>query len=183
VPLDAHEEDQFRRITAQLRDDDPSFGRTGWRPQLGSASGGTVVAVLGLIGGLALLPTALALGFLPLGAVGYLVAALAATRLAETHPWPFRRAPEATDEGAEDPGPARRSSALARGLLAATGVAVVALAIVAPGPTSASDPDGAAATEISSPTPEVGPSEASAAEQTPPAGRRSPQRVATTASP
>jgi hypothetical protein len=183
VPLDAHEEDQFRRITAQLRDEDPSFGRAGWRPPTWATSGSTV-AVLGLIGGLALLPTALATGFLPLGAVGYLVAALAATRLAEAHPWRTRHRAGTTDEAADGaadgPSAAWRSSALARGLLAATGVAVVALAIVAPGPTSAPDPDGTAATEVRSPAAEASPSDASATEQAPPAGRRSPQRVATT---
>jgi hypothetical protein len=193
VPLDAHEEDQFRRITAQLRDEDPSFGRRRWRPPSWSptwgASGRTVVAVVGLVVGLALLPTALAIGVLPLGAVGYLVAALAATRPAEAHPWPARRRARATDDAAdgETDGapdtpslPAWRSSALARGVLAATGVAVVALAIVSAGPTSAPEPDGAAPTDLTSPAAELSPAEASAAEQAPPAGRRGFQRVATT---
>jgi hypothetical protein len=188
VPLDAHEEDQFRRITAQLRDEDPSFGRTRWRPPTWSptwgASGRTVVAVVGLVGGLALLPTALAIGVLPLGAAGYLVAALAATRLAEAHPWPARRRARATDDAPDGdrdtPSPAWRSSALARGVLAATGVAVVALAIVSAGPTPAPDPDGAAPTDLTSPAAELSPAEASAAEQAPPAGRRGVQRVATT---
>jgi hypothetical protein len=185
VPLDAHEEDQFRRITAQLRDDDPSFGSRGWRPSTGRGSSSTVVTVLALVGGLASLPTALTIGFLPLGVAGYLVAALAATRLAELHPWRARRrtgAGEVATDGADDHGPSRswRSNPWARGLLAATGVAVVALAIVAPGPTSAPDPEEAAATELSSPTAGTSPSEASAAEQAPPAGRRSLQRAATT---
>jgi hypothetical protein len=183
VPLDAHEEAQFRRITAQLRDEDPSFGRRRWRPSTWATSGSTAVTALGLVGGLALLPTALAVGFLPLGVAGYLVAAVAATRLAEAHPWRARRREGATEEAADGaaagPSPAWRSSALARGLLAATGVAVVALAIVAPGPTSAPDPDESPAIELRSRTPDASPSEASAAEQATPAGRRTPQGVAT----
>jgi hypothetical protein len=184
VPLDANEEEQFRRITAQLRDGDPRFGRTGWRPSGWSAAGSTVVNVLGLLGGLALLPIALATGWLPLGAVGYLVAVLAAVRLAEAHPWRARRRTEdadGTDAGsAGHPSAAWRSTGLARGLLAATGVAVVALAMAAPGPRVAADPDGSHASEVSSPAAEASATEASAAEQTPPAARRSPQRVATT---
>jgi hypothetical protein len=184
VPLDAHEEDQFRRITAQLRDEDPSFGRTGWRPPTWpptwGASGRTVVAVVGLVVGLALLPTALAIGVL-----GPLAAPPAAPRLAEAHPWRARRRPRDTTGDAPDghpdtPGPAWRSSALVRGVLASTGVAVVALAIVSAGPTSAPDTDGATPSDLTSPAAEQRPAEASAAEQAPPAGRRGFQRMATT---
>jgi hypothetical protein len=184
VPLDANEEEQFRRITAQLRDEDPRFGRTGWRASAWSAAGGTVGSVLGLLGGLALLPVALATGWLPLGAVGYLTAALAAVRLAEAHPWRPRPRTEVADGtgagAAGHPTAAWRSNGLARGLLAATGVAVVALAMAAPRPAVTPESDGTVATEVSSPTAEADPPETSAAEQLPPAGRRSAQRVATT---
>jgi hypothetical protein len=170
VPLDAHEEAQFRRITARLRDEDPSFGRSR-RSSSWAKLGRTAVPIAALAGGLALLPAALATGVYPLGGLGYLAATLGATRLAAQRPWRRRRG-TADHDGAAHPQP---KAALARAALVVAGVAIVALAIASPGagPISEEDPAPQAATD----------GEGSAAEQAPPITRRTAPRIATTTAP
>jgi membrane protease YdiL (CAAX protease family) len=83
VPLDAYEEDQFRRITARLREEEADLARRGrWR-RAWDAVGPLGAAAL-LVVALATLPLALVSELYPLGLVGYLVATLATAKLA-TH--------------------------------------------------------------------------------------------------
>jgi hypothetical protein len=149
VPLDAHEEAQFRRIAEQLRAEDPNLGRTDWRHRArmlfaGGVTGGAlnhVGAVVLLLLGLAALPAALVTGFYPLGAAGYLFATVAAVRLADHHlrlRGARRRQATTTtsDEAGEAPEGARRApdpTRFARVALAAAGVAVVAVLAISPG--------------------------------------------------
>jgi hypothetical protein len=128
VPLDAHDEAQFRRITAQLLDEDPSFGQPPRRWPTWEAFGHTAVLVLMLVAGLALLPVALASGLYPLGMLGYLGATLAVARLATIHPWPWparsRRQPAEGKPAATPIGRWPRTA------LAAAGIAILGAAIV-----------------------------------------------------
>jgi hypothetical protein len=172
VPLDAHEEAQFRRITAQLLDEDPAFGRPRGRYRAWEAIGRTGVPVLALAGGLALLPASAATGFYPLGMLGYLVATLATARLAPLLPWrpTLRRSPAPADR-APSRFPTGRWS---RAALAAAVVAVVAVGVLGPGgeASSASGADDApAATEVAE-------EPRSSGDRTPPFARRNPPRVA-----
>jgi hypothetical protein len=128
VPLDAHDEAQFRRITAQLLDEDPSFGQAPRRWPTWEAFGHTAVLVLVLVAGLALLPVALASGLYPLGMLGYLGATLAVARLATIHPWPWSaRSPRQPAEGTR---PATPIGRWPRTALAAAGIAILGAAIV-----------------------------------------------------
>jgi hypothetical protein len=153
VPLDAHEEAQFRRIAEQLREEDPNLGRTDWRHRAREMLAGGVTgtalsrfgAVVLLLLGLAALPVALATGFYPVGAAGYLFATVATVRLADVH---LRRrgerrrqaarttsSEEPAAEGADRaPDPTR----FARVALVAAGVAVIAVLAISPGGSGAS---------------------------------------------
>jgi hypothetical protein len=81
VPLDAYEEDQFRRITAQLREEDPDLGHRGRLHRAWDAVGPLGAGAL-LVVALATLPLALVSDLYPLGLAGYLVATLATVKLA-----------------------------------------------------------------------------------------------------
>jgi hypothetical protein len=159
VPLDAHEEAQFRRIADQLRQEDPNLGRTDWRHRARALlAGGVTGAALNEVGavvllllGLAALPAALVTGFYPLGAAGYLFATVAAVRLADHHlrlrGERRRQATKATfDAEGEAPEGARRApdpTRFARLALVAAGVAVVAVLAISPGGPGASSEPGA----------------------------------------
>jgi hypothetical protein len=172
VPLDAHEEAQFRRITAQLLDEDPAFGRPRGRYRAWEAIGRTGVPILAMAGGLALLPVSVATGLYPVGMLGYLVATLAAARLAPLVPWrpTFRRSPAPADR-APSRFPTGRWS---RAALAVAVVAVVAVGVLGPGGQDGS----ASGTEEAPVATEVTEEPRSSGDRTPPFARRNPPRVA-----
>jgi hypothetical protein len=196
VPLDAYEEDQFRRIAAQLRAEDPELGRTrrrhrDWRGV------GPVGAIAILVAALVSLPVALLAGLYPLGLVGYVAATLATVRLAGAYlplvAWVGsvgRRRAAAGSEGTEADGdqpatgadrpPAGNHARLAWGAVATATAALALIAVVSGGtgdrlqdedpapPAPAADGDVEGATS---------------AEQATPLERRAPGRVATVTSP
>jgi hypothetical protein len=79
VPLDAHEEAQFRQITSQLLEDDPRFGAGPRWSRVEPVGAGA--AGLALLLALASLPLSVWSGWWVIGLAGYLVATLAAVHL------------------------------------------------------------------------------------------------------
>jgi hypothetical protein len=155
VPLDAYEEAQFHRITAQLREEDPALGRTGrWHRAWHGL--GPIGAGLLLVAALATLPLALVSNLYPLGLLGYVAATFAGVRLAAIYLPRLRDRAAAGDvpEGAtEDEKPAVNRSGMLWGAL--VGAAALA-AVVALAPGGAADrgaatdpaPDAPAATSV-----------------------------------
>jgi hypothetical protein len=175
VPLDAYEEAQFHRITAQLREEDPSLGRTGrWHRAWHGL--GPVGAGLLLVAALATLPLALVSNLYPLGLLGYVAATFAGVRLGAIY---LPRVRKRSAEGAASPETEVDEPAVNRtGMLWGALVGAAALAaVVALAPGSATDrgaitdpaPDAPAASSI-----ETGQD----ADEAAPFGRRSIERSA-----
>jgi hypothetical protein len=173
VPLDAYEEAQFHRITAQLREEDPSLGRTGRWHRAWHGLGPVGAGVL-LVAALATLPLALVSNVYPLGLLGYVAATFAGVRLAAIY---LPRLRERSADGDASPETATDEPAVNRtGMLWGALVGAAALAaVVALAPGSATDrgtvtdraPDAPAASSV-----ETGQS----ADQAAPFGRRSSER-------
>jgi hypothetical protein len=163
VPLDANEEAEFHRITAQLRAEDPALGRpTRWRRARDAFGHGAALVVLAVA--LVALPLALLSGFYPLGWVGYLAATLAAVRLADGYLPRRRRRPVATAETAPA-APGRDRSRLIWGAVAAT-TAVVAVIVVSPGTADRATSADPAPTAPAVSSPQDGPDDAASADGT-----------------
>jgi hypothetical protein len=173
VPLDAYEEAQFHRITAQLREEDPSLGRTGRWHRAWHGLGPVGAGVL-LVAALATLPLALVSNLYPLGLLGYVAATFAGVRLAAIY---LPRLRERSAAGDASPGTATDAPAVNRtGMLWGALVGAAALAaVVALAPGSATDrgavtdraPDAPAASSVET---------EQSADQAAPFGRRSSER-------
>jgi hypothetical protein len=136
VPLDAYEEAEFHRITAQLREEDPALEHTGrWHRAWHGL--GPVGASLLLVAALATLPLALVSNLYPIGLLGYVAATFAGVRLAAIHLPRLRErsAVKGEQEGAADEPAVNRSGMLWGALVGAAALA----AVIALAPGSATD--------------------------------------------
>jgi hypothetical protein len=137
VPLDAYEEAQFHRITAQLRQEDPALGRTGrWHRAWHGL--GPVGAGLLLLTALVTLPLALVSNLYPLGLFGYVAATFAGVRLGAIYLPRLRQRSAQSDASQETA--AEEPSVNRAGLLWGALVGAAALAaVIALAPGSATD--------------------------------------------
>jgi hypothetical protein len=134
VPLDAHEEAQFARITARLREEDPSFGTLdrGTMASLGRAA----IPVVMIGGGLVLLPLALVTGWYALGVAGYAAATLGLVWLLDRSPGRLRRVGRSLAGDATSQVPPAVRAVVAAGCLL-----LLAVLVLAPRPGSSGGDD------------------------------------------